>query len=201
MVDPNLGPFFAIASALFITELTDKDALLILTLATKIRASVVFLAGSTAFVLTTTIFVTAGTLVSSFVPILWIKLAGGAFMIAYGLWEARGFVGQSMVEQEEKRLQKTTSGLKVFLRMVATLALLDIAGDATEILTIVLVAQYSDALLVFSATCTGLIAATAMETVLGNRVGRLLTRQRIRYVSIVVFVLIGAFIIVTSVVY
>lgn len=201
MVGPILASFFAIASALFITELTDKDALLILTLATKTKAWVVFLAGSMAFVLTTTIFVIAGTLVSSFVPILWIKLAGGAFMIAYGLWEARGLVGQRMVDQEEKRLQKTASGLKVFLGMVATLALLDIAGDATEILTIILVAQYSDSLLVFSATCTGLIAATAMETVLGNRVGRLLTRERIRYVSIVVFLLIGAFIIVTIVVH
>ncbi len=200
MIDPFLAAFAAIASVLFVTELTDKDALLILTLATKTRAPIVFLAGSTAFVLTTTLFVTLGTIAISFVPIFWIKLAGGGFMIAYGLWEARGLVGQGMVKHKERKLETASTGLKVFLGMVVPLVLLDIAGDATEILTIILVAQYSDPLLVFSATCTGLIAATAMETLLGNRLGRMLTPKRIRYVSMVVFLFIGTYIIAISII-
>ena len=200
MVQHLLTAFVTITVALFITELTDKDALLILTLATKSRALVVFLAGSTAFIITTTLFVTLGTLASTFLPILWIKLAGGAIMISYGLWEARGLLGLGMVTREEQKLESRRVGWRVFLGMVGTLALLDIAGDATEILTIVLVAQYSDALLVFTATCTGLIAATAMETALGNRLGRLLTPHRLRYVSIVVFLSLGVGIIISTLV-
>jgi len=87
-----------------------------------------------------------------------------------------------------------------FLGMVAALALLDLAGDATQILTIVFVAQYSSIWLVFVATCVGLIAATAMQTILGKGLGKILTPQRIRYVSIVVFLLLGGFIIVSSLV-
>jgi len=198
MVDPLIAAFAAIASALFVTELTDKDALLLLTLAAKTRAAVVFLAGATAFVTTTAIFVTVGTLISAVVPILWVRLVGGAFMIGYGLWETRGVVTQGFVEREEKSLERRSDGWKAFFGMVAALALLDIAGDATEILTIVLVAHYSNPILVFSAACTGLIAATAFETALGNRLGRMLTPGRIRYISIIVFLALGTFIIVSS---
>jgi putative Ca2+/H+ antiporter (TMEM165/GDT1 family) len=198
MVDLPLAAFAAIASALFVTELTDKDALLLLTLATKTRVAHVFLAGATAFVMTTAIFVTVGTLISDVIPILWVRLVGGAFMIGYGLWETRGVISQGFVEKEERSLERRSDGWRAFFSIVAALALLDIAGDATEVLTIVLVAQYSNPILVFSAACTGLIAATAFETVLGNRLGRMLTPRRIRHVSIIVFLVLGTFIIASS---
>lgn len=198
MVDPLPVAFAAIASALFVTELTDKDAMLLLTLAAKTRATVVFLAGATAFVTTTTIFVTVGTLISAAVPILWVRLVGGAFMIGYGLWEARGVVSRAGIEKEDRSLKRRSGGWMTFFGMVAALALLDIAGDATEVLTIVLAARYTDPILVFSAACTGLITATAFETALGNRLGRMLTPQRVRYISMVVFLVLGTYIIISS---
>ena len=190
--------FATIASALFVTELTDKDAFLLLTLAAKTRATVVFLAGATAFVITTTIFVTVGTLISAAVPILWVRLVGGAFMIGYGLWEARGVDSRGEVEKEERSLERRFGGWMTFFSIVAGVALLDIAGDATEVLTIVLAARYSNPILVFSAACTGLVSAAAFETALGNRLGRMLTPQRVRYVSMVVFLVLGTFIIISS---
>jgi putative Ca2+/H+ antiporter (TMEM165/GDT1 family) len=80
MVDPLPVAFAAIVSAPFVAELTDKDALLLLTLAAKTRESVVSLAGATVFVITPTIFVAIGIL-DAVVPILWVSLAGGGFMI------------------------------------------------------------------------------------------------------------------------
>ncbi len=200
LTDLVFGSFVAIASALFVTELTDKDALLLLTLAGKGKASIVFLAGATAFTLTTSLFVTVGSLINTIVPILWVKLAGGAIMIVYALWQARGLVGQEMVAKEERIVERRTSGVRFFLGMVAALALLDVAGDATEVLTFVLVAQYSNALLVFGGACTGLIVATGVETLLGSRLGRMLTPGRMRYISMVVFLLLGSFIILSSLV-
>jgi len=199
MVDPLPVAFAATASALFVTELTDKDAMLLLTLAAKTRAAFVFLAGATAFVITTAIFVTVGTLIGAIVPILWVRLVGGALMIGYGLWEARSAVSHRDVEREQRNLERRFDGWIAFFSIVAALALLDIAGDATEVLTIVLVARYSNPILVFSAACTGLISATAFETALGNRLGRMLTPQRIRYVSTVVFLVLGTIIIISSV--
>ena len=198
MSDVLVTAFAGIALALFVTELTDKDALLLLTLATRTRAPRVFLAGATAFVFTTSVIVTVGTLAIRIIPILWIKVAGGAVMLAFGLWETRTLVGERAIREQEERLEKPRNGLRAFLMMVGALALLDLAGDATEVLTIVFVAQYSDSLLVFSAVCVGLIAATAVETILGNRLGRILTPRKIRLLSIIVFLSLGSFILVTS---
>ena len=186
--------FGVIAGTLFFAELTDKDALLLLTLATKKRARTVFFAGSTAFMLTSVVNVALGAVVGAYVDLNLVKLAGGAVMFAYGLWELRKFIGEKTIEDEEKKLEKTGEGWKPFFAMVGALALLDLAGDATMVLTVVFMARYSDALLVFGAAVSGLVAATAIETALGNRVGSMLTPKRIRYVSVVVFLGLGSLI-------
>jgi putative Ca2+/H+ antiporter (TMEM165/GDT1 family) len=197
-LDPILTAFGTIAAALFVTELTDKDALLILTVATRVRAPVVFLAGAAAFVFDSAIIVALGSLLLSVVPIFWVRMAGGAAMLAYGLWEARGLVGKGVVEREETKIKGSGSKWKLFLTLMGSLIVLDLAGDATEILTIVFVAQYANFLLVFSAACVGLVAATAVETALGNRLGRILTPSRIRYGSMVVFLVLGVAIILST---
>jgi putative Ca2+/H+ antiporter (TMEM165/GDT1 family) len=62
----------------------------------------------------------------------------------------------------------------------------------------VFVAQYSDAALVFSGACVGLIAATVVETALGNRLGRALTPRGVRFVSVAVSLLLGPSILVIN---
>ena len=177
-------------------ELTDKDAFLILALSTRIRPSRVFLAGATAFILTSAIIVTTGALLVTIVPIVWVRYAGGGVMIAYGIWEVKGLAGRRPIEKEDSKLLSDKGVWRTFAAMVGALALLDLAGDATEILIVFFMAQYSDVLLVFGGSCVGLVTATAFETALGNRLGRLLTPLRIRYVSIAVFLTLGTSIII-----
>ena len=71
---------------IFVTELSDKDALFLLALATKTKASVVFAAGSVASTITTAIIVLFGSLLIRFVPIFAIKIAGGSIMLIYAVW-------------------------------------------------------------------------------------------------------------------
>ena len=112
-------------------------------------------------------------------------------MIGYGMWEARGLVGESEVKQEESRIAKARSAWRIFWTLVLALAVLDLAGDATEVLTIVLVSQYNNLIFVFTGVCTGLLAATAVETSLGSRLGTLFTPRRLRIGSAAVFVVLG----------
>jgi putative Ca2+/H+ antiporter (TMEM165/GDT1 family) len=191
MAEVSILSFATIAATLFVAELTDKDALLLIAISTKVKARLAFSAGATAFLITTTIIVAAGSLIVAVVPVEWIRLAGGFVMIGYGLWEARGLIGKEAVERQESRIARTGSSWRVFLALVGSLALLDLAGDATEVLTVVLVAQYSATLFVFSAVCLGLISAAGVETALGNRLGRLLTPRRLQIGSAVIFVLLG----------
>jgi Ca2+/H+ antiporter, TMEM165/GDT1 family len=193
-----LTSFGAIAGTIFLAELVDKDAFLLITVSTKMRAHIAFLAGVTAFVMTTTLFVTLGTVLVAFVPVYWVRLAGGVVMLGYGFWEARALVGLREVEREEAKVERSGSPWKAFLALVVALALLDLAGDATEVLTIVYVARYADPLLVFLGACAGLFCADAVETTLGSRLGKILTPGRLRYFSVVVFLALGGSILVFS---
>jgi len=195
LAELSILSFATIAATLFIAELTDKDALLLIAVSTKVKARLAFSAGATAFVVTTTIIVAAGSLIVSVAPVEWIRIAGGVVMLGYGLWEARGLMGKETVGRQESRIARTGSEWRVFLVLLGSLALLDLAGDATEVLTVVLVAQYGAPLFVFSAVYLGLISAVAVETVLGNRLGKFLTPRRLQIGSAVIFALLGVAII------
>jgi Ca2+/H+ antiporter, TMEM165/GDT1 family len=188
---------------IFVAELTDKDALFLLALATKTKASLVFVAGSVAFTITTAIIVLLGSLLITVVPVAAIKLAGGSIMLAYAVLEYYRLPKEEReVDAREERLLERRAGSvwSIFLPAVVTLILLDLAGDATELLTIVLLARFEDALVVFAGAVIGLIAAVAVETALGNRLGRVLSPKRIKYLSIAVFTIIGVTVIVTTLV-
>jgi putative Ca2+/H+ antiporter (TMEM165/GDT1 family) len=200
MAEFTPSAFVAILSTIFAAELTDKDALLILALATRKRALLVFLAGATAFLLTTAIIVSLGSLAVTVIPVFWIKLVGGLVMLGYGAWQVRGVVGMREVEKEERMLEHPTEGFRAFFLMVGALALLDLAGDATEVLTVVFVAQYSSAVLVFASTFAGLVGATAVETTIGNSLGRLLTPVRMKYLSMIIFLVLGSLILIFTLV-
>jgi len=186
---------------LFVAELTDKDALFLLALATKTKASVVFASGAIAFTITTAIIVAVGSLLLTLVPVVAVKLAGGVIMLAYALWELRrsSTKEQEMDERERRLLEKDgRSAWSIFFAALVSLIALDLAGDATELLTVVLLARFDDVVVVFSGAVIGLVGATAVETLLGNRLGRVLSPKRIRYLSVAVFAVIGTTVIVTS---
>ena len=195
-----LTEFATIAVTIFIVELTDKDALLLLALATKIKAWTAFAAGATAFTVTSAIIVTVGYFLIRAVPIFWVRLAGGVVMIGFAVWE---FLESASEEaSEEKRLLERTrkgrSNWSVFVGAVSMLIILDLAGDATEVLTIVYVARFSSVLLVFLGAVTALVSASALETILGTKLSKLLSPRRIAILSLIVFLAIGSVIIVTS---
>lgn len=196
----TLEAFVTVAGTIFVAELTDKDAMLLLTLATRNRARLVFAAGSIAFTLTSAIIVLVGSALTTVVPVLWIRAAGGAVMIAYALWVAGKGVKDGRLKEKGNPSQSgpTRGQLAAFLMMVLTLAGLDLAGDATEVLTVVFVARFQSVLLVFLGAVAGLVAASALETLVGNRFGRLLSARRLRYFSIAVFLIIGSTVILTT---
>ena len=196
-----LGAFFTTMGTLFVAELTDKDALFLLALATKTKASLVFVAGSVAFTITTAIIVVLGSVLVAVVPVVAIKLAGGSIMLAYAVLEYYRFSNEErrVDAREERLLERGGRGAwSIFVPAVLTLIALDLAGDATELLTVVFLARYQDALLVFAGTVVGLVAAVAVETALGSRLGRVLSPRRIKYLSIAIFTVIGLTVIVTT---
>jgi putative Ca2+/H+ antiporter (TMEM165/GDT1 family) len=185
--------------AIFVAELTDKDAFLLLSLATRIRRWVVFAAGSIAFTITSAIIVTVGYFLVSFVPVSLISIAGGSVMIAYGIWSFFKAKKEELMSAERKLSRDASKSLRaVFLSVVSLLVLLDLSGDATEVLTILFVARFQNALLVFVGAVVALIADTALETLVGNQLSKILSSKRIRIFSLFVFLTIGSAAILTA---
>jgi len=201
----NPTAFLTVASAIFVAELTDKDAFLLLTLAARKNAWLVFASGSVAFAITTAIITTSGYFLVGLLPVFWIKLAGGIVMISYGVWQ----LFKTSEEKERREVEKNESRLlsdstkkskwPAFFAVVSALALLDLAGDATEVLTIIFVAHFQDVLLVFTGALTALVAATALETVLGNQLRRIFSFNRLRLFSVIVFLAMGSVVIITTI--
>ena len=147
-----------------------------------------------AFTITSAIIVTLGHFLISYVPVSWVSLAGGTIMICYGVWSFfHAKTDEEEVTDAEKKLSAEASKgmMSVFLSAVGFLVLLDLAGDATEVLTILFVARFGDVFIVFIAAVIALIAATAVETTIGNRLSRVLSAHRIRIFSLLVFLVIG----------
>jgi len=195
------GGFITIFGTIFLAELTDKDALLLLSLGSRMRPLLVFAAGSLAFTTTSAVLVLFGSALVRYVPIFWVKIAGGVIMLGYAALEYfRGLRVEKSLEKKENTFIKGLGRREIyaFLGVLASLILLDLAGDATELLTIVFVAQFRDILLVFAGAVVALVAACALETFLGSRLARLLTAENIRKLSVVVFLIIGTIIIVSS---
>ena len=194
--------FLTVAGAIFVAELTDKDALLLLTLATKANPWRVFAAGSMAFTITSAIIVLVGSAIAQFIPIFLIKIAGGVIMLGYAFFQyLKGLREEHNLERRGESLaQGSIQGRwMAFLTVVSALVVLDLAGDATELLTVVFVAQFHNLLLVFLGAVIALVAASGVEATLGHQLGRLLSAKKIRYVSILVFLLIGSAIIISAV--
>ena len=187
---------------IFVAELTDKDALFLLALATKTKPSIVFVSGSVAFAVSTAIIVGLGSVLIALVPVFYIKLAGGVVMVGYAVFEYYRFTNEKRAvdEREERLLGKAAGGaLSVIFPAILTLVLLDLAGDGTELVTIVLLARFQDALVVYAGAVIGLVGAVAVETTLGNRLARVISPSRLRYLSIAVFLVIGTAVIATTI--
>ena len=193
--------FVTIVGTIFVAELTDKDALLLLSLATRMRRRYAFAAGAIAFTSSSAIIVLVGSALVRYVPIFWVKIAGGVIMLGYAVLEyLRGLRMEKGIERREDRLFKHFGKKEAyaFLGIVASLMVLDLAGDATELLTVVFVAQFRDLLLVFAGVVVALVGASAVETALGSQIGKVLSANRLRNLSVVVFLIIGSLIILTS---
>ena len=201
MNEPTLPTIMVtVASAVFVAELTDKDAFLLLTLATRHRSWFVFAAGSVTFTITTAIIAVSGYFLANVFPVYWIKIVGGGIMIGYGLWGFLRVSEKALADEEDRLMARTTKSMwPAFLVVVSMLALLDLAGDATEVLIIVFVAHFNNVALVFVSALIALIAATALETAIGNRIQNHLSLKRLKLFSLIVFTTIGLTIIITTI--
>ena len=134
-VDVFLAAFFLLT----ISELGDKTQLAIITLTAKSRKpAIIFVAAMIGFILINGIGVLIGQLVVIFIPYMVIRLFTGIIFIAFGvllLLKSR----KESVESDDKLEVKQQSS--IFWTAFSFVSLAEL-GDKTQIITILLVANY-----------------------------------------------------------
>ncbi len=173
---------FAVVGGL---ELVDRTHFSLIALASRQSPWHTFLGGALAFVASTIVAVSAGAaLVAAIGPqnIGLLRIAGGAFLIAYALWLA--------VHPPDEVAMPRSTGRTALIAAFGATFLLEL-GDTTMIFEIVFVTTYG-ALIVLAAGAAALVCVAAVGCSIGRHLGVRVDPARLHLLVVGVLLLVGA---------
>jgi putative Ca2+/H+ antiporter (TMEM165/GDT1 family) len=187
VVDVSWAPGFLLVFAVVGGfELLDRTSFALIVLAARSRPLGTWVGGAAAFVATTVIAVTVGAaLATALGPsrVGWIRVAGGAFLIAYALWTY-------LHPEAEEELEARTKSRSAFLAAFLTIFLLE-QGDTTQILEVLFVSSWGW-LVVLVAGSLALVAVATWDVLLGRYLGARVEPAMLRRVVVIVLLVVGA---------
>jgi putative Ca2+/H+ antiporter (TMEM165/GDT1 family) len=181
--------FFAVFGVIFIAELPDKTALAALVLATRHKASPVFLGTALALTVQSVVAVAAGGLLS-LLPARPVHVGAGLLFLvsAVVMWRRKGDDADGDAHDVKHAHPPT------FWRSFGTVfGVVFIAewGDLTQLGTAALAARYRSPLAVFSGATLALWCVAGLAVFIGNRAGKLMDPELTKRVAAVIFALLG----------
>ena len=163
-------------------ELGDKTQLLTFSFAAKYPLWEVLAAVFSAAGLLMAVAVIFGSLITSMIPIFYIKLLAGIFFIAFGIWNWFG-------KEEEEEGAKQSNGSPFWI--VFSAFLLAELGDKTQLATIALSAEYGRPISVWIGATLGMVLVNGIGALAGKWMGKLLPGIWLRLIGAVVFIGFG----------
>jgi putative Ca2+/H+ antiporter (TMEM165/GDT1 family) len=185
-----LGTGALVFATIFIFEFFDKTNLANVAMAARSPPFHVWVGAAIAFLVSTAIAVTIGTLLLAFLlpEILYVKVGGGALLVAFGVWT---LLKKGKEEVREGNVDKGKVVLGAFL-----LILFLEMGDETQILTILFVTSLGSILLVFVAALLALLCMSALGVKLGSLLRGRVSPKAVERVSAVLMMVVGILLIV-----
>ncbi|HYB77677.1 MAG TPA: TMEM165/GDT1 family protein [Thermoplasmata archaeon] len=180
-----VGGFAVVFGVIAVLEVFDRTSFALIALAARSHPFQVWVGGALAFVLTTSISVTAGTALSQALGpthIGWLRVAGGLFLVGYALWL---YFHPEL--DDPNRIPRTAR--TALTTAFATIFLLEL-GDTTMIFQIVFVSDFGW-LIVLTAGALALVTVAAWDAFLGSHVGARLEPKLLHRVVVVVLLVVG----------
>ena len=168
MIDGVVAEGLLIFVVIMCLQFPGKSNFGVIILSTRHSQRDVFLGASVGLVAATVVSVSLGFGAVLFLTpyLLWVKVAGGTVLAAFGLRELLRSMDMETRQLEEKSTRAETHHQARIAAL--TLAFILEMGDNTQILSILFVASTGNPLLVFVAACAGLITVTAV-TIHGSK--------------------------------
>ena len=180
----ELGGALVVYSVIAGLELIDRTNFSLIALATRNSPLATFVGGALAFLVSTIVAVSVGAaLLVALGPsrIDLLRVAGGAFLIAYAIW--------LVVRAAEQEIAPRVGSSALLAAFLATL-LLEL-GDTTMIFQIVFVTTYGWGI-VLIAGAAGLITVAAVGTTVGRHLGVRVPAAQLRRIVVGVLLVVGA---------
>jgi len=175
---------------LTISELGDKTQLAIIILTAKSRKPViVFVAAMTGFILINGVGVLIGQIIVQFVPYLFIRFSTGIIFIVFGviLLVKSKNTSDEKINDESLMVDQHSS---LFLTAFTFVALAEL-GDKTQIITILLVANYQLPFVVLLGVLSGLALVSGIGVLVGESFSRIISPKMLHIVSGIIFIVFG----------
>lgn len=214
----DFGVFLITFGTLFLGELGDKTQLIVFNLALEHEKSYKVGIGATlGFALIVTLGVFVGEVITAYIPLSLISVISGIVFIVIGVLEARKLKElylerkelkesdnlEKNVESDTVKIDLETNGkfgkLKKnpYVAGFSFIFLMEL-GDKTQILTITLASIYSLPIEVWLGSFLALISLAWMGVFFGAAISRKVPKFHLKLASVVIFIVIGILILVTS---
>ncbi len=181
--------------AIFVVELPDKTFIATLVLATRYPPALVWLGVAGAFLVQTTVAVTAGSLVG-LLPDLVVKSIAATIFLAGAvlLFRTAGRADAEEAEQEQEYTSRTSRSRTGIAAVTASFVLLFAAewGDLSQLLTISLVAKYQSPLSVFVGALAALLTVSGLAVLTGRFLLSHVRLSRVYYLGATVCLVLEA---------
>ncbi len=190
MISVSIDVFLATFLLLTISELGDKTQLAIIILTAKSRKPViVFVAAMTGFILINGVGVLIGQIIVQFVPYLFIRFSTGIIFIVFGviLLVKSKNTSDEKINDESLMVDQHSS---LFLTAFSFVALAEL-GDKTQIITILLVANYQLPFVVLLGVLSGLALVSGIGVLVGESFSRIISPKMLHIVSGIIFIVFG----------
>lgn len=175
--------FLIALSLVFIAEMGDRTQLLVLALATKYRARIVFVGAVIATFFLHLAAAIVGKAAGHALPLFWLYLLGGISFIIFGLWSLR--------EPEDEEEENPKARFGPLFTVMAAFVLAEF-GDKSTFLTLTLASQPGSTFTaIWVGSSLGMIIADAIAIGVGKVVGKRLPERLIRYAAGAIFIVIG----------
>ncbi len=176
-----MNVILASTALVVLAEMGDKTQLLAMALACRFRWQTVMLGVFAATLCNHFLAVVAGTYLTTFIPIHYVRVAASASFILFGFWTLRG----DTLEGEDKRFNYSP------FWTVAVAFFLAEMGDKTQLATVALAAEYKLIVAVWLGTTTGMLIADAIGIGVGIVLGKRIPERFIKWVAAFIFIFFG----------
>jgi putative Ca2+/H+ antiporter (TMEM165/GDT1 family) len=173
--------FLASIGFVVLAEMGDKTQLLAMALACRFRWQTVMLGVFAATLGNHFLAVVAGTYLTRFIPLDYVRIAAFASFILFGFWTLRG----DTLEGEDKRFNFSP------FWTVAVAFFLAEMGDKTQLATVALAAEYQSILAVWIGTTTGMLIADAIGIGVGIVLGKKIPERTVKWTAASIFIFFG----------